>query len=214
MTGFFRAVWDKITRTPAYVTEKLVTGIEYTAHLTSCFLATIGSLLTRGSRKVLEAGDRSTRWLERVILHALNAVLRFSFRIMDAARRVTMVAICVLHNIVTTLGLVLQTPYLALISRELLRQSWKQQFRTFFFLDGVTGRCTAAVVTMDHYREGVATREAAAREKAQAARAKKRAKKTPVVIATASSEDAPEGAPPTDRPRTGRIAGPTPVPAT
>jgi hypothetical protein len=180
MTGFFKAVWAKITRTASWVTEKLVAAPEYCAHASSVFLAEIGSRMTRGSRWCLESFDKSARWLERGILRAMYATFRFGFRVLDAVRRAAVIAVCILHNVVTTIGLVFQTPFLLLNDRVILRMAWKQQFREFFFLDGVRGRCTAVYPTMDPYREGVATRKAEANEKAQAKRHRKNSKKTTV----------------------------------
>jgi len=116
--------------------------------------AKVGGWLNFGSHKTLDVVDTTSQF-------AMDKTLDISVRLFKGyvnslvfTRKALLVPFCLANNLVSTVGLALQTPYLAIVSKPLLKESWLTQKQTITLKEGVySNRVIIAEVNFEHLRE-------------------------------------------------------------
>lgn len=179
MSGFFKAVWNKITAVASWIKEKVFGAAETAAYFTAMSLAKAGGWIGLGTRWLIDKFQSGSRWVVDQAARLAYELLVGSLKFLRGVRWGLMAVFVFGHNLVATFGLVLQTPYLAYVDRGLLKQCWYEQVRRLFFIDGMSASVAVAEVTWAHLKERRANRIAAKREAQQHAAQQPKGRPTP-----------------------------------
>lgn len=152
MNGFLKSVWNKIHRVASWIKEQLVDAIPDTSVLISMALAKTGGYLSKAFHNLACFTDDICISVASSTVNYAMKVFRAFYHTVTLLRKAVVTVAVLLSHVFSSVGLILQTPYLNTVSKTLLKDAWKTQWETITFRNGLNPRVVIAEVTWADYK--------------------------------------------------------------